>query len=1254
MSSLLPLNEIARLAALHQYEILDTAAEQSFDDLTLLAAQICGTPIALISLADAERLWFKSRVGMAATEISRERAFCAHAIMQSAVFTVCDAHADERFAQHPLVISDPHIRFYAGAPLVAPDGHALGTLCVLDYEPRQLKQEQTEALHALSRQVVTHLELRRNAAVILKTATAQAERAAHESEEFSHAVLKSLTASIAVLDREGEIIAVNEAWTRFACDNSPEGALEHLGVGVNYFAICERASGASIPEARAVADGIRAVIAGSLPHFTLEYPCHSASKKRWFLMSVTQLSNARGGAVVSHLDISEQKTAEETREAALQALHEGEERFRKVFESAPIGMVIVDTDYRITKANKTFCEMLDYDEHELKALTLKDVTHPDDIARDLRMIEQMFCGERQSYKLEKRYLTKSGEPIWINLTATVIRDQHGQVLYGLGMIENIAERKWAGEAIRQSENKYRALMEQASDGIHTYDARGRLLRVNSTLCEMLGYTRGELLGLNVSDLVPEDDLASSPIRYEDLRAGMSLLTERRLRRKNGTLLPVEISGKMLEGGSFQAIIRDVSERKRVEAALRESEERFRQLAENICEVFWLSSSVSDELIYVSPGYEEVWGDMRENLYAAPRSWLDAVHPEDRERVREAAKVKQPRGDYDEQYRLVRPDGSLRWIHDRAFPIRNGAGEVYRIAGVAADITARKHVEAALRASEERFFLAFNASPEPMAITDFTDGRYLFVNDSFLRATGYHRGEMTGRSTVELNLWADPSDSERLINLLTAQGRIYREEVNIRLKSGEIRMGLFSAEIIEVLGERCIITLTHDITERKQAEKRLAAQYAVTRVLADAMTLSEATPQLLRAICQSLNWSLGALWYVDRREGALHCVELWQDETLRASEFVELSRRARYAPNTGFPSHIWASGTSIWVADIAGDNRFPRAHVAAKEGLHGAVGFPIRLGDEILGVMEFFSSEIRPPDEDLLNMMSTIGSQIGQFAVRKRAEEGLQKAHAELEVRVLERTAELAAVNSVLQAEVVERKQVEAARAQLLRRLVTAHEEERRRIARELHDKMGQYLTALILGLHSLKDTCRDQAGADVRLQRLLKITDELVQEVHHLAWELRPAALDDLGLQTALANYITQWSERAEIVVDFHSANLDQQRLPPEIETTVYRIVQEALTNVLKHAHAGRVSIIVECRQNFVHAIIEDNGSGFEAERVLSGTHGGGGRLGLLGMQERVALVAGALEIESSPGVGTTVFARIPFTPEAQGVAAHE
>jgi len=264
------------------------------------------------------------------------------------------------------------------------------------------------------------------------------------------------------------------------------------------------------------------------------------------------------------------------------------------------------------------------------------------------------------------------------------------------------------------------------------------------------------------------------------------------------------------------------------------------------------------------------------------------------------------------------------------------------------------------------------------------------------------------------------------------------------------------------------------------------------------------------------------------------------------------------------------------------------------------------------------------------------------ARRKQIEAALRRAYDDLELRVEQRTIELSKVNETLTAEVIEHKESEAARLQLLRQLVKAQEEERRRISRELHDQLGQQLNALMLGLKNLSVACGNGASPHTKsFHRLQELTEQLMDKTHHLAWELRPAALDDLGLQTAVSNYVEKWSEHSGITADFHSHGLQKQRLPGPIETAVYRIVQEALNNILKHAGADRVSVILELRHNQLRAIVEDNGKGFDVETVRFTSVEGHG-LGLLGMQERVAALGGNLEIESHPTTGTTLVTRIP------------
>jgi PAS domain S-box-containing protein len=269
--------------------------------------------------------------------------------------------------------------------------------------------------------------------------------------------------------------------------------------------------------------------------------------------------------------------------------------------------------------------------------------------------------------------------------------------------------------------------------------------------------------------------------------------------------------------------------------------------------------------------------------------------------------------------------------------------------------------------------------------------------------------------------------------------------------------------------------------------------------------------------------------------------------------------------------------------------------------------------------------------------------------RKRTEEALRRAHEQLEIRVNERTAELALANASLREEMTERERAERARTELLSRLVFAQEDERRRIAREMHDQFGEQLTALGLGIRRLKDGCGDDRRLAPQVEALETVAQQLDRDVDHLVWELRPTALDDLGLRAALANYVQDWSLRVGVRADLHTAGLSADRLTSEVETTLYRIAQEALNNIAKHARAENVDVILERRPDYVSLIIEDDGVGFEHGDAQAQQQG----FGLLGMQERAALVGATVQIESAAGEGTTIIVRMPVVVE-QDTASHD
>ncbi len=437
-------------------------------------------------------------------------------------------------------------------------------------------------------------------------------------------------------------------------------------------------------------------------------------------------------------------------------------------------------------------------------------------------------------------------------------------------------------------------------------------------------------------------------------------------------------------------------------ALRESEDRFRRMADTIPEVIWITALNPEKVLYTNPSFERIWGLSVEEFYRNSRLWTETIHPEDRGRVNSLFSkwIADEGGSYhDVEFRIVQPNGAIRWIHERGVLSRNEQEKPYRLSSISTDITERKRAEEAEHASKARFEGILEIAEDAIISTD-ADQRIVLFNQGAEKIFGFTPAEIIG-SPLDLLL---PQRFEKVHRKHikefahspdVARTMAERREVSGRRKDGSEFPAEASISKLDLGGERVFTVILRDISERKRAEQRLVAQHTVTQVLAEAATLEEATPKILQTVCECLVWDLAELWRIDRMAGVLRCVEVWHKESIKAPQFEATSRERTFMPGIGLPGRVWSSREPAYIPDVVQDSNFPRAPIAAHEGLHAAFAFPILLGSEVVGVMDFFSQEIRQPDQDLLDMMATIGSQIGQFIERKRAEEELRRSEAYL-------------------------------------------------------------------------------------------------------------------------------------------------------------------------------------------------------------------------------------------------------------------
>ncbi len=517
--------------------------------------------MATVTLVDEKRQWFKARVGITATETPRDISMCGHAILRTGLMVVEDTTKDERFANNPLVTGDPHVRFYAGAPLLTSEGFALGVLCVMDRQPRKLSEEQSTALQILARQVTAQLDLR------LKVAE------------------------------------LDDANKKF----------------------------------------------------------HRADEER----------------------------------SDSQAL------YSSLVETLPIAIFRKDTAGRYTFANDDFCDLL--------GKRLPDV-----------------IGHTDAELLP--------EP--------------------------------AAKSFAASENTLRQENRPTEEFLEIALARGkRFVRASRT-----------------------------PILDHD--------------------------------GNFaglQGALTDLTIFKQTEDELRESEIQFREVAEHIPEVIWLTDWRDHRVLFVSPTYQSIWGRTTQSLYENALDWIDSIHPDDRPRVEASFLKNAPAGGYDEEYRIVRPDGTIRWIRDRGYPVKNSAGEVIRIAGIAEDVTNRKSFEDTLRTAEQKYHSIFDNATEGIFQTT-PDGRYLAANKMLASIYGYDSPEqlMTAISDIRHQLYVDDNRRAQFARLMQEREVISDFESQVYRRDGKVIWISENARAVRDSNGQLLRYegTVQDVTERKKSEQAL--------------------------------------------------------------------------------------------------------------------------------------------------------------------------------------------------------------------------------------------------------------------------------------------------------------------------------------------------------------------------------------------------------------------------------------------------
>ncbi|GEM_PF-1862254 len=550
-----------------------------------------------------------------------------------------------------------------------------------------------------------------------------------------------------------------------------------------------------------------------------------------------------------------------------EALKASEARFRSAFENTAVGMMLLDAAGRFQRANQAFCRLVGYSEDELRARTFLEITHPDDVEKNLPAVEQLMAGEIESFFVEKRYVHKRGHPVWVHASVTVVRDAAGRPCGFIAQSQDITGRRRAVEELERTVSLLQATLEATTDGILVVNREGRILSFNRQFVEMWR--------------IPDDVMASR----DDNRALAFVLDQ--LQEPGRFLRKVRALNSQSEAVSFDVIkfkdgriyerysqpqkikdrtvgrvwsFRDVTERRRMEEAVRRNEERLRE-AVRVAHIGIFDHDHVNGTIYWSPEHRRIYGwDAEEPV--TTEKFMEHVPPEDRPGITEAlARSMDPAGDgiCDLEFRMIDRNGVMHWLATRSrtyFEEGDGVRRWARTVGAVVDITGRKQAEEALRESEERFRLAMRYSAIGMAIVAL-DGRFLDVNRALCQMVGYTREELLARDFQSITHPDDlAADLAHARDLLDRKIESYQMEKRYFHKNGGVVwIQLNGSLILHADGTpHHFIAQIQDISERKEADERITRYMKHMRALS--ARLIAVREEERRALAQELHDEIG--------------------------------------------------------------------------------------------------------------------------------------------------------------------------------------------------------------------------------------------------------------------------------------------------------------------------------------------------------------------------------------------------------------
>jgi PAS domain S-box-containing protein len=959
----------------------------------------------------------------------------------------------------------------------------------------------------------------------------------------------------------------------------------------------------------------------------------NAHRERWLSVNARPLHDDMGrikGGVAVFRDITERRATEE-------ALRKTQEQYRLLVTEANDIIYRTDATGRFTFVNPVATRIMKYTEQELLGRRFVELIRPEYQQAAERFYGRQFVRRRPSTYYEFPALAKDGGEIWIGQNVQVLQED-GRVVGFQAVARDITERKHAEEARLESEERLRSIVQSTDNAIIVMDTEGRAAFWNKGAEKCFGYTAEEMVGQPVTCIVPERFRDAHQRGVQRVAAAGRLTMHASMfeligLRKDGTEFPVEFSVAAWTAQSklfVTAIIHDISQRKSAEAALRESEVRYRHLIEALPAAVYTCDKQGRITLY-NQAAVALWGrepDSAKDLWSG--SWrmyrgdgTTLLH----EDCPMAVAMREGRPVRGVEIVIERPDGTRRNVLPHPDPLFDASGQVIGSVNMLVDITERKQAEEERQKLARDRLLLLESTGDGIYGIDL-EGRCTFINKAGARMLGHEPHEIMGK------------DMHRLIHhsfrdgtpYPAAQCQIYAtfqtrrschldNEVLWRKDGSSFPAGYSAFPVFEQDVLTGAVVTFVDITERTRVEEErsrraarlLKQQTALTALTQSRLFRSSELKPTLRHItamaARTLNIERVGIWRFTADRTALECIDLFELRSGRHTEGMTLSVDS-------FPAYFSALAASriIVADDVHTDERTRDLSNAflSPARIKSMMDVPIYLFGSLEGVIcheHIGSTRHWTEDEQMFaTAMSNLVTLAYEQGERRRTEEQLQQSKEELR--------------------------------RLAGRLESIQEEERIRISREVHDKLGQELTGVRMELAFLRDQLTESDPAVLsRIETITKQVDGTMQSVRKIATELRPVVLDQLGLIPAIEWQAGEFQARTGIKCTLN-IYLRSVSLPIDRSTGVFRIFQEILTNVARHARASHVDISVQEQRGHLLLQVRDDGRGITDEEMS-----GAKSLGLVGMRERALLLGGDTRVERNPDRGTSVKLRVPLDP---------